>query len=60
MRFISIEIFLSVVITYGKFKVLIVWHDIILSNIEVYEIKNGNGTFKENTGFYNHEQFSDG
>ena len=31
-----------------------------LSNIGVYEFKNGNATFKKNAGSYNTEQFGEG
>ena len=46
---------LNAVYTNGKFFIS-GWY---LSNIEVYEFKNGNVTFKKNAGSYNTEQFGE-
>ena len=53
------EKFSSMVIIFGELRVscLLLWKS--LSNIEVYEFKNGNVTFKENAAAYDHDKFNE-
>ena len=53
------ENFSSMVNIFGELKVSCINNfGKILSNIEVYEFKNGNVTFKENAAAYDHGRFA--